>query len=70
MKVALCQMAIEFEKKEVNTRRAISFMEQARSAGADLVLFPEMSLTGFSMNILQSPVWATTSTPMCATETL
>ncbi|MBO5153341.1 MAG: carbon-nitrogen family hydrolase [Eubacterium sp.] len=51
MKVALCQMAIEFEKKEVNTRRAISFMEQARSAGADLVLFPEMSLTGFSMNI-------------------
>lgn len=50
MKVALCQMAIEFEKKEVNTRRVISFMEQARSAGADLVLFPEMSLTGFSMN--------------------
>ena len=51
MKVALCQMAIEFEKKEENTRRVISFMEQAGSAGADLVLFPEMSLTGFSMNI-------------------
>ena len=51
MKIALCQLAIEFEKKEANTRRVISFMEQARSAGADLVLFPEMSLTGFSMNI-------------------
>ena len=51
MKVALCQLAIEFENKEVNTRRAIRFMEQARSEGADFVLFPEMSLTGFSMNI-------------------
>ena len=51
MKVALCQLAIAYEKKEVNTRRVIQFMEQARSAGADLVLFPEMSLTGFSMNI-------------------
>lgn len=50
MKVALCQFQIAFEKKEENTRRAVSFMEQARSAGADLVLFPEMSLTGFSMN--------------------
>lgn len=51
MRVALCQFEIAFEKKEENTRRAIDFMEQARSAGADLVLFPEMSLTGFSMNI-------------------
>ena len=51
MKVALCQLQIIFEKKEENTRRVLSFMEQARSAGADLVLFPEMSLTGFSMNI-------------------
>lgn len=52
MRVALCQFAIAYEKKEENTRRAINFMEQARSAGADLVLFPEMSLTGFSMNIM------------------
>ena len=52
MRVALCQFAIAYEKKEENTRRAIDFMEQARSAGADLVLFPEMSLTGFSMNIM------------------
>ena len=51
MKVALCQLEILFEKKEENIRRVIGFMEQARSAGADLVLFPEMSLTGFSMNI-------------------
>ena len=50
MKIALCQLEIVFEKKEENTRRVISFMEQARSAGAELVLFPEMSLTGFSMN--------------------
>ena len=51
MRVALCQLQILFEKKEENTRRVLHFMEQARSAGADLVLFPEMSLTGFSMNI-------------------
>lgn len=51
MKIALCQFEIAFEKKEENTRRALIFIEQAKSAGADLVLFPEMSLTGFSMNI-------------------
>lgn len=51
MKVSLCQLAIAYEKKEVNTRRVINFMEQAKSAGAALILFPEMSLTGFSMNI-------------------
>lgn len=51
MKIALCQLAITYENKEKNTRCMIGFMEQARSAGADLVLFPEMSLTGFSMNL-------------------
>lgn len=51
MKVALCQLAIVFEKKEENTRRVLEFVKQAKSAGAELVLFPEMSLTGFSMNL-------------------
>lgn len=51
MKVALCQLAIVFEEKVENTRRVLEFVKQAKSAGAELVLFPEMSLTGFSMNL-------------------
>ncbi|MDD7642174.1 MAG: carbon-nitrogen family hydrolase [bacterium] len=51
MKISLCQLSIAYEKKEANTRRVIRFMEQAKTSGADLILFPEMSLTGFSMNI-------------------
>lgn len=51
MKIAACQMHILWEQKEENIRRAERFVGEAAKDGAELILFPEMSFTGFSMNI-------------------
>lgn len=51
MKVALCQMEILWENKEENLLKAEHYIEQAALQKSDVVFFPEMSLTGFSMNI-------------------
>lgn len=50
MKVALAQMQIVWEDKPNSFTKVISFTEQAKEKNADMILFPEMSLTGFSMN--------------------
>ena len=44
-------MKIEFEEKERNLKKALGMINQASERGAKLCLFPEMSFTGFSMNI-------------------
>ena len=51
MRVALCQMNREWENKEVNTQRALTFLKAAAVHKVDAIFFPEMTLTGFSMNI-------------------
>ncbi|MBO4389887.1 MAG: carbon-nitrogen family hydrolase [Lachnospiraceae bacterium] len=50
MKVALCQSEIVFENKEANYIKAGKMIAGAATSGVELVLFPEMSFTGFSMN--------------------
>lgn len=50
MKVGLTQMDIVWENKEKNMGRARKIMEQAAKQGVDLLVFPEMTLTGFTMN--------------------
>lgn len=50
MKVALAQTNIVWENKSANRTRAIEYIVQAADLGAQAVFFPEMSLTGFSMN--------------------
>ncbi|MFC6333231.1 nitrilase-related carbon-nitrogen hydrolase [Paenibacillus septentrionalis] len=37
-----------------NTRKAISFMQQAGSQQADLIVFPELFLTGYDLDVLGS----------------
>lgn len=49
MKIAVCQLEIKLEKKEINIERAIAFIKEAAENNAELILFPEMSFTGFSM---------------------
>jgi len=44
-------MNIMWEDKEKNKEKAQKFIEDASINNADLVLFPEMCLTGFSMNV-------------------
>ncbi len=51
MKIGLAQMNMSFEDKPVNFKKCISFLKQAKEKSVDLILFPEMSLTGFSMNV-------------------
>lgn len=50
MKVGLTQMDIVWENKGKNMGKAQKIMEQAEKQGVDLLVFPEMTLTGFTMN--------------------
>ncbi|MBK5242012.1 nitrilase-related carbon-nitrogen hydrolase [Clostridium sp.] len=50
MKLALAQLDIYWEDKSKNKETALSFIEQAAKQNVDMILFPEMALTGFSMD--------------------
>ncbi|MBI5885827.1 MAG: carbon-nitrogen family hydrolase [Deltaproteobacteria bacterium] len=50
MRLALCQFTIAWEDKPANLARLSRLVKEAASKGAALVLLPEMTLTGFSMN--------------------
>lgn len=50
MKLALCQTDIIWEDKEKNIEAAKAYIEEAAANSADLIVFPEMSFTGFTVN--------------------
>lgn len=50
MKIVLCQTNIKWEDKQSNYVTAKKYVEDAAYQDSDLILFPEMSFTGFSMN--------------------
>ncbi|MCJ7691613.1 MAG: carbon-nitrogen family hydrolase [Clostridiaceae bacterium] len=50
MKLALAQLDVAWEDKSKNKDTALSFIEEAAKQNVDMILFPEMALTGFSMN--------------------
>lgn len=51
MKTALAQTDIVWEDKEANRKTAETMILKAAKNNCDIIIFPEMSLTGFSMNI-------------------
>ena len=51
MKIAFCQQEIAFELKSKNLQKICDFVKKAKNENAEIIFFPEMSLTGFSMNI-------------------
>lgn len=51
LKVAMTDMDILWEDKESNKVQCKEKVWEAAGQGADLILFPEMTLTGFSKNI-------------------
>ena len=51
MKIALIQMDIAWESKKANYARAEKFFKKAARESCDVIVFPEMFNTGFSMNI-------------------
>ena len=50
MKIALISLNQVWQDKEANKIRSAQFIEKASAAESTLVIFPEMTLTGFSMN--------------------
>jgi len=62
LKVALISLDQKWEDKACNLQRCAELTSRAAMAGANLVIFPEMTLSGFTMNAqfvaedpLQSP---------------
>jgi len=55
VKIALTQMNINWDSQEVNTRLAENLTIAAKKSGAEMIIFPEMTLTGFNLNTTQLP---------------
>lgn len=51
MKIAIAEIAPFWESKDENKKMVIELFNQAHVEGIELLLFPEMTLTGFTMNI-------------------
>lgn len=51
MRIALYQSCIIWENKQENLEKARIWIQKAVTQGADIIFLPEMSFTGFSMNI-------------------
>lgn len=51
MIVAMTDMDIVWEDKDANRRQCVDLVREAGEHRADVILFPEMTLTGFSMNL-------------------
>ena len=50
MRVALVSLNQAWENKDINIKACRSFIQRAKEQNVDLVIFPEMTLTSFSMN--------------------
>jgi omega-amidase len=50
MKIALASLDQKWQDKNANLQRCEELTEKAKLLGAELIIFPEMTLTGFSMN--------------------
>src|SRR6478672_3000699 len=53
MKVAVAQISCEPGEPEANLSKTRDFSQRAKEAGAELIVFPEMSDTGYSMPVIQ-----------------
>lgn len=53
MRVALGQLDMIWENKELSILRGEKMIREAAQAQVDVIIFPEMSFTGFSMNLDQ-----------------
>ena len=51
MRFGVCQYQIMWEQKKENFCTVVSYFEQAKKQKVEMILLPEMSLTGFSMNV-------------------
>jgi predicted amidohydrolase len=53
MKVAVAQISCSLGDPKANLSKVRDFSQRAKEAGAELVVFPEMTDTGYSMQVIQ-----------------
>ena len=53
MKIAVAQIACSLGDPEANLSKVRQFSRRAKEAGAELIIFPEMTDTGYSMSVIQ-----------------
>ena len=51
MNIGIVQLDIEFEAKENNKKKVKKHIADAAERGVDILFFPEMTFTGFSMDV-------------------
>ncbi len=51
MKLGICQMSIS-KNIDINTNKILDFLDKASKQDVDLLVFPEMSLTGYNPDTL------------------
>ena len=51
MRIGMAQMDISWENIEDNKEKVEQFFKKAEENQVDCLVFPEMTLTGFSMNV-------------------
>ena len=61
MRLALISLDQAWEDKACNTQACRAFLQRAKTQGVELVIFPEMTLTAFSMNTQNTAEEAVTS---------
>jgi omega-amidase len=54
MKVAVAQISCSLGDPETNLSKVRDFSRQAKKAGAELIVFPEMTDTGYSMEVIKT----------------
>ena len=53
MKIAVAQISCSLGDPGANLSKVRDFSQRARAVGADLIVFPEMTDTGYSMPVIQ-----------------
>ena len=61
MRIGMAQMDISWENIEDNKKKVEEFFQKAVENQVDCIVFPEMTLTGFSMNVEETGEKAKTS---------
>jgi predicted amidohydrolase len=61
MKVAAAQISCSLGDSKANLLKVRDFSREARDTGAELIVFPEMTDTGYSMSVIEAHASSWTS---------
>src|SRR3954453_18077708 len=53
MKISVAQISCSLGDPDANLSKLLGFSRRAKEAGAELIVFPEMTDTGYSMSVIQ-----------------